>query len=176
MIPRLAHRLAGGTLLLGAVLAALLQARTYHWADPRAQPPWIWAIYGTLLAITVAAIVASRRGRLPVRRDDGTQESLGVLLLLAYCAATLLVFVIGDRLASPRVVDGKYVLMAHGKLEMELSAEEYAVAEDREARFFLSAGMALCAVFGVSTWKWAADRESTGAWSARIRPGRETSA
>lgn len=114
----------------GFCLSLLVHLTTFLGIDPARRVPFVWALHIGIFVSFVPMVLAQqspRRGdfwqklmsRLP------TWQRYAVKGLFAYTVINFALFFYLSSGATPQERDGKYVLLNHGTLIRELSADEY---------------------------------------------------
>jgi len=136
------HLVFGLVALIGLVISVVVHLLAVSGMDVLARFPYVWLLHIGIFVVFIPYAFSSRKtlGSRPTLAQIRTQFPDWVvavgLCLLAYTIANFFLFMHAVSFGSPEIHEGKFLLLDHGKLIRELTADEFASLRSHQVRGF----------------------------------------
>jgi hypothetical protein len=136
------NRLVGLLALLGFLLSLAAHVAALAGVDVGKRVPWVWGLHVGVFVVFFPFVMSSRKLLGPrtslwsVRTLFPTWVRVIGAAVFVYALINFALFITATEGGSPRVRDGHFVLLDHGRVIRELSAAEYEAMEARDVRGF----------------------------------------
>ncbi|WP_154668259.1 hypothetical protein [Pseudoduganella violaceinigra] len=135
-------RLFGLISLAGFTAALIVHVLALTGVDVSEHFPAVWGLHGGIFLVFIPFVFFSRKtlGPKPTFAEIRNAFPMWVVVLgcgiFAYALLNFALTMVGSEVGNPSIVDGKYVLVSHGKHVRELTALEYSAFKANEIRGF----------------------------------------